>query len=98
MRADAAGLFTFDLDAIEDAFRAGGQLLIFCNPSTRQPVNPLGRVFTEVLRPPCRSCVLPAATSSPDRALILTTRTTRRSRSGSGVYGCDNLHTLLCRL
>ena len=38
---DDAGLFTFDLDAIEDAFRAGGHLLIFCNP-----YNPLGRVFT----------------------------------------------------
>ena len=35
------GFFTFDLDAIEDAFRAGGHLLIFCNP-----YNPLGRVFT----------------------------------------------------
>ena len=35
------GFFTFDLDAIEDAFRAGGHLLIFCNPC-----NPLGRVFT----------------------------------------------------
>ena len=38
---DQAGFFTFDLDAIEDAFRAGGQLLILCNPC-----NPLGRVFT----------------------------------------------------
>jgi cysteine-S-conjugate beta-lyase len=35
------GFFTFDLDAIDDAFRAGGHLLIFCNPC-----NPLGRVFT----------------------------------------------------
>jgi cystathionine beta-lyase len=35
------GFFGFDLDAIEDAFRAGGHLLIFCNP-----YNPLGRVFT----------------------------------------------------
>jgi cysteine-S-conjugate beta-lyase len=35
------GFFTLDLDAIEDAFRAGGHLLIFCNPC-----NPLGRVFT----------------------------------------------------
>src|ERR1700689_691352 len=42
MRADAAGFFTFDLDAIEDAFRAGGHLLVFYNP-----YNPLGRVFTE---------------------------------------------------
>jgi len=33
--------FTFDLDAISEAFRAGGHLLIFCNP-----YNPLGRVFT----------------------------------------------------
>ncbi len=38
---DNGGFFTFDLDAIEDAFRAGGHLLIFCNP-----YNPLGRVFT----------------------------------------------------
>jgi cysteine-S-conjugate beta-lyase len=40
MRNDA-GFFTLDLEAIEDAFRAGGHLLIFCNP-----YNPLGRVFT----------------------------------------------------
>jgi cystathionine beta-lyase len=40
MRNDA-GLFTLDLDAIDDAFRAGGHLLVFCNP-----YNPLGRVFT----------------------------------------------------
>lgn len=39
---DDGGFFTFDLDAIEDAFRAGGHLLVFCNP-----YNPLGRVFTE---------------------------------------------------
>jgi cysteine-S-conjugate beta-lyase len=38
---DMDGFFTFDLDGIEDAFRAGGHLLIFCNP-----YNPLGRVFT----------------------------------------------------
>jgi cystathionine beta-lyase len=38
---DDAGFFTYDLDAIEDAFRAGGHLLIFCNP-----YNPLGRVFS----------------------------------------------------
>jgi cysteine-S-conjugate beta-lyase len=38
---DQDGLFRFDLDAVEDAFRAGGHLLIFCNP-----YNPLGRVFT----------------------------------------------------
>jgi cystathionine beta-lyase len=35
------GYFRLDLDAIGDAFRAGGHLLIFCNP-----YNPLGRVFT----------------------------------------------------
>jgi len=35
------GFFTLDLQAIDDAFRAGGQLLIFCNPC-----NPVGRVFT----------------------------------------------------
>ena len=40
MREDA-GFFTLDLDAISGAFRAGGHLLIFCNP-----YNPLGRVFT----------------------------------------------------
>jgi cysteine-S-conjugate beta-lyase len=38
---EETGFFTFDLDAIEAAFRAGGHLLIFCNP-----YNPLGRVFT----------------------------------------------------
>jgi cysteine-S-conjugate beta-lyase len=38
---DGGGFFTFDLDAIDEAFRAGGHLLIFCNP-----YNPLGRVFT----------------------------------------------------
>ena len=38
---DQDGFFRFDLDAIEGAFRAGGHLLIFCNP-----YNPLGRVFT----------------------------------------------------
>ena len=37
---DDAGFFTLDLEAIEGAFRAGGHLLIFCNP-----YNPLGRVF-----------------------------------------------------
>jgi cystathionine beta-lyase len=35
------GFFTLDLDGISAAFRAGGHLLIFCNP-----YNPLGRVFT----------------------------------------------------
>jgi cystathionine beta-lyase len=38
---DDDGFFTFDLDAISSAFRAGGHLLIFCSP-----YNPLGRVFT----------------------------------------------------
>lgn len=36
-----SGLFTLDLDAVDEAFRAGGHLLIFCSPA-----NPLGRVFT----------------------------------------------------
>jgi cysteine-S-conjugate beta-lyase len=41
MRCHEAGFFTLDLDGIDDAFRRGGHLLIFCNP-----YNPLGRVFT----------------------------------------------------
>jgi cystathionine beta-lyase len=41
MLNDGTGFFTFDLDGIDAAFRAGGQLLIFCNP-----YNPLGRVFS----------------------------------------------------
>jgi cystathionine beta-lyase len=41
MREAEPGFFTLDFDAIEDAFKAGGQLLIFCNPC-----NPLGRVYT----------------------------------------------------
>jgi cysteine-S-conjugate beta-lyase len=40
MRADA-GYYALDVDAIEDAFRRGGHLVIFCNPH-----NPLGRVFS----------------------------------------------------
>ena len=40
MRSDQ-GFFTFDLDGINEAYRAGGHLLILCNP-----YNPLGRVFT----------------------------------------------------
>lgn len=36
------GFFTFDFDAIEDAFRAGAHLIVFCSP-----YNPLGRVFTD---------------------------------------------------
>jgi cystathionine beta-lyase len=39
---DDGGFFTLDLDAIADAYRRGGHLLIFCNP-----YNPLGRVFTQ---------------------------------------------------
>ncbi|GAA2359514.1 pyridoxal phosphate-dependent aminotransferase [Saccharopolyspora halophila] len=34
------GRFTFDLDALDAAFRDGGDLLVLCNP-----YNPLGRVF-----------------------------------------------------
>jgi cysteine-S-conjugate beta-lyase len=41
MLEQASGFFTLDLDGIDAAFRAGGHLLIFCNP-----YNPLGRVFT----------------------------------------------------
>ncbi len=35
-----AGHYTFDLDGIDAAYRAGGDLLVLCNPD-----NPLGRVF-----------------------------------------------------
>jgi len=35
-----AGFFTMNLEAIDDAFAAGGHLLVFCSP-----YNPLGRVF-----------------------------------------------------
>ncbi len=38
---DVDGRYEFDLDGIDAAFRAGGHLLILCNP-----YNPLGRVFT----------------------------------------------------
>jgi cystathionine beta-lyase len=41
MLNDSAGFFSLDFDAIGDAFAAGGDLVIFCNP-----YNPLGRVFT----------------------------------------------------
>ncbi len=41
MLDDGAGLFRLDLDGLDAAFRAGGHLLILCNP-----YNPLGRVFT----------------------------------------------------
>jgi cysteine-S-conjugate beta-lyase len=37
---DGLGRFALDLDAIDEAFRAGGDLLILCNP-----YNPLGRVL-----------------------------------------------------
>ncbi|PXY30051.1 aminotransferase class I/II [Prauserella coralliicola] len=36
------GRYVFDLDALAAAFRAGGNLLVLCNPG-----NPVGRVFTE---------------------------------------------------
>jgi cystathionine beta-lyase len=42
MLDDGAGFCTLDLAGIDAAFRAGGHLLIFCNPH-----NPLGRVFGE---------------------------------------------------
>jgi cystathionine beta-lyase len=38
---DDDGFFRFDIDGINEAFRAGGHLLILCHP-----YNPLGRVFT----------------------------------------------------
>ena len=38
---DDDGFFTLDFDAIEDAFLAGGHLIVFCSP-----YNPLGRVFS----------------------------------------------------
>lgn len=40
MALDGDG-FVFDLDALDAAFKSGGNLLILCNP-----YNPLGRVFT----------------------------------------------------
>jgi cysteine-S-conjugate beta-lyase len=36
-----AGFFAMDLNAIDEAFRAGGHLMVFCSPH-----NPLGRVYT----------------------------------------------------
>ena len=36
-----AGFFTMDFDAIDEAFLAGGHLMVFCSPH-----NPLGRVYT----------------------------------------------------
>jgi len=38
---DSGGEFALDLDGLDAAFAAGGDLVIFCNP-----YNPLGRVFT----------------------------------------------------
>jgi cystathionine beta-lyase len=40
MLADADGRYTYDLDALDAAFRAGGHLLVLCNPH-----NPIGRVL-----------------------------------------------------
>jgi cysteine-S-conjugate beta-lyase len=38
--ASAGGRLGYDLDALDDAFRAGGHLLVLCNPH-----NPIGRVL-----------------------------------------------------
>lgn len=47
MVADGTGHYRHDLDALEAAFDAGGELLVLCNPH-----NPTGRVFTrEELEP-----------------------------------------------
>ena len=40
MLRDAAGRYTYDLDALDAAYRAGGHLLVLCNPH-----NPIGRVL-----------------------------------------------------
>jgi cystathionine beta-lyase len=40
MLRDAEGRYTYDLDALDAAFRAGGHLLVLCNPH-----NPIGRVL-----------------------------------------------------
>lgn len=40
MRRDGDGRYTYDLDALDAAFRAGGHLLVLCNPH-----NPIGRVL-----------------------------------------------------
>ncbi len=42
MLDDGTGFFTMDWEGIDAAFRAGGHLVIFCNPH-----NPLGRVFSQ---------------------------------------------------
>ena len=41
LEQEDSGFFSLDLEAVDNAFRAGGHLLIFCNPC-----NPVGRVFT----------------------------------------------------
>ncbi|WP_369371073.1 MalY/PatB family protein [Promicromonospora sp. Populi] len=40
MQRDGDGRYTYDLDALDAAFRAGGDLLVLCNPH-----NPIGRVL-----------------------------------------------------
>jgi cystathionine beta-lyase len=40
MVRDADGRYTYDLDALDAAFRAGGHMLVLCNPH-----NPIGRVL-----------------------------------------------------
>ncbi|WP_454851823.1 MalY/PatB family protein [Promicromonospora soli] len=40
MLRDADGRYTYDLDALDAAYRAGGHLLVLCNP-----YNPIGRVL-----------------------------------------------------
>jgi cystathionine beta-lyase len=40
MLRDASGRYTYDLDGLDAAFRAGGHLLVLCNPH-----NPIGRVL-----------------------------------------------------
>lgn len=40
MQRDTDGRYTYDLDALDAAFRAGGHLLVLCNPH-----NPIGRVL-----------------------------------------------------
>lgn len=40
MLRDADGRYTYDLDALDAAYRAGGHLLVLCNPH-----NPIGRVL-----------------------------------------------------
>ena len=47
MIAAEDGRFVLDLDGIDAAFKAGGQLLILCNPC-----NPVGRVFADEIHAP----------------------------------------------